>query len=31
MWKPAVSGMGKVRIRTNSQLLAYPPKFSRAV
>ena len=27
MWKPAVSGMEKVRIRTNSKLLAYPPIF----
>jgi hypothetical protein len=31
MWKPAVSGMEKVRIRTNSKLLAYPPIFSIAV
>ena len=31
MWKPAVSGMGKVRIRTNSKLLAYPPILSLAV
>ena len=31
MWKPAVSGMGKVRIRTNSKLLAYPPVSGLAV
>ena len=28
MWKLAVSGAEKVRIRTNSKLLAYPPIFS---
>ena len=31
MWKPAVSGVEKVRISTNSKLLAYPPIFSLAV
>ena len=31
MWKPAVSGMEKVRIRTNSKLQVYPPIFSLAV
>ena len=31
MWKPAVSGMENVRIRTNSKLLAYLPIFSLAV
>ena len=31
MWKPAVSDMEKVRMRTNSKLLAYPPIFSLAV
>ena len=30
MWKPAVSGMEKVRIRANSKLQAYPPIFSLA-
>ena len=31
MWKLAVSGAGKVRIRTNSKLLAYPPVFGLVV
>ena len=31
MWRLAASGVEKVRIRTNSKLLAYPPIFSLAV
>ena len=31
MWKLAVSGAEKVRIRTNSKLLAYPSIFGRVV
>ena len=31
MWKLAVPDAGKVRIRTNSKLLAYPPIFSLVV
>ena len=31
MWKLAVPGTEKVRNRTNSKLLAYPPIFSLVV
>ena len=31
MWELAVSGAEKVRIRTNSKLLAYPPIFGLVV
>ena len=31
MWKLVVPGAGKVRNRTNSKLLAYPPIFNLVV